>query len=116
MPSPDERLQELHRQRALVQEQLAWFDREIASASGEAKPAGQIPQPGPAARLQPTAPPADGDEVNELMKSFQEESRSSLDQAKRGCIWLFAATFVLLALCVLAFAYYVKLHQSPPVR
>jgi hypothetical protein len=116
MPSPDERLPELRRQRALVREQLAWLDREIASASGEAKPPGQIPPSLPAAHLQPTAPPADGNEVGELMKSFEEESRSSIDKAKQGCIWFFAAAFVLFALCLFAFAYYVKLHQSPPVR
>lgn len=34
----DERFDELHRQRALVQEHLAWLDREIAAASGAPLP------------------------------------------------------------------------------
>ena len=102
MPSPDDRLQELRRQRALVQEQLAFLDREIAAASGEAKPPLPIPPPVPAAHFQPAAPPAEGGEVDELIKSFQQESRSSLAQTKSGCIWLCVAILTLLALGVYA--------------
>jgi hypothetical protein len=119
MPSPDERLQELRRQRALVQEQLAFLDREIASASGEAKPAmpaTQLPPPVFASPGQPAAPMADGGDVEDVIKSLEEESRSSLAKAKWGCIWIFVATLALLTLCLFAFYWYVSLHQSPPVR
>jgi hypothetical protein len=113
MPSPDERLQELRRQRALVQEQLAFLDREIATASGQAKPtapAAQIPPPMSA------APPAESGEVSEVIKAFEAESRSNPANAKWGCIWTFVAALVLFALCMLAFYHYVSVHHSPPVR
>jgi hypothetical protein len=115
MPSPDDRLQELRRQRALVQQQLAFLDREIASASGEANPAmpaAQIPPPGSAAPSQPAA----GGDVDEVIKSFEEESRSDPADAKTGCIWIFVAALVLLALSVFAFYVYVRFHQPPAVR
>ncbi|HWZ95872.1 MAG TPA: hypothetical protein VNW30_11815 [Opitutaceae bacterium] len=110
MPLPDDRLQELRRQRALVQEHLAWLDREIVSASSEATP------PKPAAQSQPPAPPAGGNDVVEVIKSFEAESRSNPAKAKWGCIWIFVATLALMALCLFAFYRYVSLHQSPPVR
>jgi hypothetical protein len=117
MPSPDDRLQELRRQRALVQQQLAFLDREIAAASGEAKPAmpaAQIPPPGSAAPSRPAAPLAEGGEVDEVIKSFEAESRANPANVKRGCIWAFVAALVLFALCVFAFYLYVRFHQSPP--
>ncbi|HEV8073515.1 MAG TPA: hypothetical protein VGP21_05220 [Opitutaceae bacterium] len=116
MPSPDDRLQELRRQRALVQEQLTFLDREIAAASGQAQPAKPSPPPVPAAYLQPATPPADGGEASEVIKSFEAESRANPATAKWGCIGIFVAGLVLLALCVAAFYYYVKLHQPPPVH
>jgi hypothetical protein len=119
MPSPDDRLQELRRQRALVQQQLAFLDREIASASGEGKPAmpaAQIPPPVSAAPSQPAAPPADGGDVDEVIKSFEEESRSDPADAKSGCIWIFVAALVLFAVSVFAFYLYVRFHQAPAVR
>ena len=116
MPSPDERLPELRRQRALVQEQLAFLDREIAAATGEAKPAAQIPPPLPAAQSQPAALPAVGGEADELIKSLEAESRSSLAEAKWGCIWIFVAALVLLALGLFALYLYASHHQSPLVQ
>ncbi|HXC02500.1 MAG TPA: hypothetical protein VNU49_07585 [Opitutaceae bacterium] len=119
MPSPDDRLQELRRQRALVQEQLAFLDREIAAASGQAKtamPAPQIPPPVSAAPSQPVAPPAVGDEVDEVIKSLEEESRANPASARSGCIWIFVAGLALFALCLAAFYLYVSHHPSPPVR
>jgi hypothetical protein len=119
MPSPDDRLQELRRQRALVQEQLAFLDREIAATSGQAtsaKPAVPSPLPVPAAHLQPAVSAADGAEVDELIKSLEEESRSNPVEVKRGCIWIFVAAIVLFALCLVAFYLYVSHHQSPLVR
>ena len=112
MPSPDDRLQELRRQRALVQQQLAFLDREIASASGAAMPAAQIP---PTVSAAPSQPAAGGD-VDEVIKSFEEESRSDPADAKSGCIWIFVAALVLFALSVFAFYVYVRFHQPPAVH
>jgi len=109
MPSPEDRLQELRRQRALVQEHLAWIDREIASSSGQAPTA-------PTVQIQPVAPPTTRDEADKLLESYQAEARSAPTRAYWGCIWAFAAALVLFALCVLALYLYVRSHQSPPVR
>jgi hypothetical protein len=119
MPSPDDRLQELRRQRALVQEQLAFLDREIAAVSGEAKPAMPAAQslpPVSAVTSQPAAPLTEGGEVGEVIKSLEDESRANPAKAYWGCIWVFVAALALLALCLFAFYRYVSLHQSPPVH
>jgi hypothetical protein len=116
MPSPDDRLQELRRQRALVQEQLTFLDREIAAASGGTTPAIQPPQSLPATSLPPAASPAESGEVGELIKSLEQESHSNPANAKWGCIWTFVAALALLALCVFAFYHYVSVHQSLPVH
>ena len=119
MPSPDDHLQELRRQRALVQEQLAWLDREIAVASGQAtpaKPVAQIPHRASTVQNLPVTLPAEDHEVSEVIKSFEEASRSNPTDAKQGCIWIFVAALALFALCVFAFYRYVSLHQPPPVH
>jgi hypothetical protein len=51
-----DRLQDLFRQRQLVQEQLAWLDREIANASGDPLRSSPATLP-PADFPQPTPPP-----------------------------------------------------------
>jgi hypothetical protein len=110
MPSPDDRLQELRRQRALVQDHLAWLDREIASASGQATPAKPVVQ------SQPAAPPAESIDPDEVIESYQAESRSSPAKAFWGCIWIFVAALALFALCVFALYHYVSSHQPPVVH
>lgn len=54
---PD-RLQELRRQRALVQEHLAWLDGEIAAVSGQASASTPAPHLAPAARAMPSPTPS----------------------------------------------------------
>jgi hypothetical protein len=116
MPAPDDRLQELRRQRALVQQQLTFLDREIAAASGQAEPAGQIPQPVPAAHLQPATSPAESDAVAAIIKSLEADSRLNPDKVKSGCIRIFVAGLVLFILCLVAYGYYLSRHPSPPVQ
>jgi hypothetical protein len=108
MPSPDDRLQELRRQRALAQEQLAWLDREIAAASGEPVSAKPLPQ-----NLQ-AAPTAHDDDVEALLESYRAESRRAPDDARRGCFILFFAALALLALGVLALYFYMSSHRLLP--
>src|SRR5580704_6999845 len=110
MPSPDDRLQELRRQRALVQEHLAWLEREIASASGQATPAK------PAVQSQSPVPPAEGDDPNAVIESYKAESRSTPVKAFWGCIWLFVAALAIFALCVFALYHYVSSHQPPVIH
>jgi hypothetical protein len=119
MPSPDDRLQELRRQRALVQEQLAFLDREIASVSGAARsamPTAQSLPPGSAVPSQPATPLTEGGKVDEVIKSFEDETRANPAKAYWGCIWAFVAALALLGLCLFAFYRYVSVHQSPPVH
>lgn len=105
MPSPEERLQELRRQRALVQEHLAWIDHEITAASGGAA----LP---PVAPVPPASPAADS-ETEALMETYRAESRSSLAAARRGCFIVFFAALALFALAVLALYFYTRSHQPP---
>ncbi|HSY54793.1 MAG TPA: hypothetical protein VK785_10120 [Opitutaceae bacterium] len=109
MPSPDDRLQELRRQHALVQEHLAWLDREIASTAGGAAPA-------PAIQGQPIVPVADGGDIDALIESYKAEARSTPATVRRGCFFAFAAALLLFFLCVLALYLYIRGHQPSPVR
>ncbi|HZP60009.1 MAG TPA: hypothetical protein VFB27_06750, partial [Opitutaceae bacterium] len=67
MPSPSDHLSELRRQRALVQEHLAWLDREIAAAAGETTPLTLAPKPpGPPAASASVA----NEEAEALLASY----------------------------------------------
>jgi hypothetical protein len=106
MPLPDDPLQELRRQRALVQEHLAWLDRQIASASGET-----APKTAAANRSAAAPAPADSTEADAILESYQAESRSMPATVRRGCLIVFAAGVALFALGVFALYLYVRSHQ-----
>ena len=108
MPSPEDRLQELRRQRALVEQQLAWLDREIAAASGG------LPPPAPLQPAPPAVPTAGDSEVEALMESYRAESRSAPAAARRGCLIVFFAALALFALAVLALYFHTRSLNSPP--
>jgi hypothetical protein len=90
-----DRLQELRRQRALVQQHLAWLDDEIAAAA----PSATVAPPGSAAAADPApvdlAPPATPEEVEALAQA-RTEAANAPAQAKRGCWIVFFGAFVLL--------------------
>ncbi len=111
-----DRLKELQRQRALAQEQVAWFDREIAREQNLAAPVR------PAAT--PTSPPAGGrvsslsavvpaktgpDEstspldAEQLLQRYQSSGGSVKDEVKRGCFLYFFGAFALLIVAVTVF-------------
>ena len=104
---PD-RLKELQHQRALVQQQLDWLDREIIAV----RVAAQGETPRPALTLRPPAPPvaepreivADDTAVKvaaeEIMAHYQQESQSLHGNIKRGCFIYFFAALALVALGV----------------
>jgi len=92
-----DRLSELRRQRALVAEQLAWLDREIAAAAGET-PASPAPPPPPADPSRVPDPPA----AEEIPAEFRTEAERSPDKMRRGCLWSFAASMTFLILGVVA--------------
>jgi CHASE3 domain sensor protein len=90
-----DRLQELRRQRALVQQHLAWLDGAIAAAESAA---GALPsaRPVPAdAAPAESAPPATPEEA-EALAHARAEAANSPAAAKRGCWVVFFGAFVLL--------------------
>ncbi|HTB80821.1 MAG TPA: hypothetical protein VK717_08035 [Opitutaceae bacterium] len=115
MPPSDDRLQDLRRQRTLVQEQLAWLDREIAAATGAA-----APQP-PAPSLVPQNPPAAAapapadQDVEAILESYRAEVSAGPADARRGCYMVFFAGLALFALVVLGWYFY-TVHRQPPAH
>jgi len=108
-----DRLKDLHRQRALAQEQLAWFDREIAKESGQAQapaapatPAAPVAPPRPVASDSDTARMAD-----EILTRYRSESASSPRNVKRGCFLYFLfALGALVIFTVGAYYLYISLR------
>ncbi len=87
-----DRLQDLRRQRALVQQHLAWLDTEIAAAES---PAGTLPSGHPIPV--DTAPSAAATpEEAEALALARAEAVNAPAQAKLGCWIVFAGAFVLL--------------------
>src|SRR5262245_3566522 len=116
-----DRLAELVRQRALVQEHLAWLDRKIADANKEsAAPAAESSRSPASAPSLPALPPlpnigapASGASASTARKSGEgaEDAKEILDQfrvapdtvksdVRKGCFLYFVAAFVLLGLVV----------------
>ncbi|HWA27189.1 MAG TPA: hypothetical protein VG734_16150 [Lacunisphaera sp.] len=105
-----ERLNDLRRQRAMVQEQLAWLDREISKETGEALTTPAVPLSAaitPAPGTAP-APGASGDkpvlsqgeidaEADRILAQYRPRAGSSQPNATRGIIYAFLAGLLLLA-------------------
>jgi hypothetical protein len=99
-----DRLNELQRQRALAQEQVAWFDREIAKESG------QTPGPtsSPAALPPPPAviaPAAHADEATaraaqEIIAQYRANPQATATDVKKGCYLYFIFALGVFAICV----------------
>ena len=112
-----DRLTDLQRQRALAQEQVAWFDREIARERGETVlPAVTTPaaltSATPAMTGKPVAARADDADLRaaEILERFKKTEPPVRDDVRRGCFLYFFSAFALLAFAI--FAYYM-LHRSP---
>lgn len=82
-----DRLQELRRQRALLQQHVAWLDQEIARQSGPAPAPSPVAAPAPAA-VAPTStaqPLAD-----DILGRYEREKPGNMAlDARRGCILYF---------------------------
>lgn len=103
LPGVSDRLAELRRQRALVQQHLAWLDEEIAAAEGAAtRPAAPMAP----SRARETVP-ADADA---LLARFADEERLSPRKLKLGC-WL--AFLIALAAFAGAIALWYFLQTGP---
>jgi hypothetical protein len=99
--SSSDRLSELQRQRTLVQQQLAWLDREIqAVQTGEHSPSPALPAAVPVQRLaspQPVIPDADSEAI---IDRYRTDEKSLTKDVRKGCILYAFGAFVLLVLGV----------------
>ncbi|MBI2812736.1 MAG: hypothetical protein HYX71_00435 [Opitutae bacterium] len=98
-----DRLRELQRQRALAQEQVAWFDREIAqetagqpSAPAPSAPVGGVPP------LRATPQTATADHTEEILAQYSPNPQSTERDVKRGCYIWFAGAMGAVVLFALA--------------
>jgi hypothetical protein len=118
-PSMSDRLAELARQRALVQEHLAWLDREIADAArkspanpaGPASPASLLPMPNapqlPQAHessaggnLNPGGTPVLPSDPDAILTQYRVAPGALKEDVRKGCFLYFAIALVVLALGV----------------
>ena len=100
-----DRLADLRRQRALVQEQLAWIDREIAALGHAAPP--PAPRVAPASTLTPPAdlPPSEA-------ADYQPDPVAAHSAARRGCLMYTVIALVVFA-GVLAAIYFYAYRDHP---
>jgi len=107
-----DRLKDLQRQRALAQEQLAWFDQEIAKESG------QTPITVPNAPVAPSAatlaPPSAAEAehlAEEIIARYKNEGTTSPADVKRGCfLYFFFAMGALVIFTAGAYYLYITLR------
>jgi len=111
-----DRLNDLQRQRALAQEQVAWFDREIARVRGETSgqapaaapfPAAAAPAPIPAPANRPAS--AIDQQADEIIERFKQTEPPLRDHVRRGCFVYFFIAFALVGIALLALYAW---HQS----
>lgn len=110
------RLAELRRQRALLQDHLAWLDREIAAAENTAPaaraPAANLAPPTPRSASASVAvtPPPSGVSLHPtsslaaspeaILEEYRVEPSAVKSDVRKGCLLYFAAAFALLILVV----------------
>lgn len=93
-----DRLTDLQRQRTLVQEQLAWLDREIAAeASAKTQPSGiatAAPAPAPAPASAQGASGINPADSEAILAQYRNEPGSLKDEVRKGCFLYFALAFL----------------------
>lgn len=111
-----DRLTELQRQRALIQEQLAWIEREIAreSTTGKApSPLSDTPRTRLSSPLEPLAVPAStsGPQLvnpahdaaaERILDDYRTSPKSIKSDVTKGCFLYFFAAFAAVGLVVAA--------------
>ncbi|MEO5957921.1 MAG: hypothetical protein ABIZ49_12405 [Opitutaceae bacterium] len=100
---PD-RLAELRRQRALVQDHLAWLDREIAATSAvrpsDPSPAPLRPVASTAMPITANAPTENPAEAETILEQYRVPATMMKQDVRKGCLLYFAGALALLALGV----------------
>ncbi len=108
-----DRLQDLQRQRALAEEQLAWINREIAKEIGQtsapaAQPAALPVTPAPAA-INPVAAAEAARMADEIIARYHGkdgDAQITRSDVRRGCFLYFALAMLLLGAGVAALYLY----------
>jgi hypothetical protein len=96
-----DRLTELQRQRALIQEHLAWLDHEIATAQGKPMPAPVATRqsaPANGAQSPSKLPAANGPDVEKIISQYQKDPNALTTDTKRGCLMAFGLAMGVIAL------------------
>jgi hypothetical protein len=116
--SPPDRLAELRRQRALLQQHSDWLDSEIAAAQAGAPPVAPPPSATPSAVVSALpapmpgpVPALDATDPDAILSQYRsDESRLKTD-VRKGCLLYSAIAFLLLILGV--FGLYFLLRRPP---
>jgi hypothetical protein len=103
-----DRLNDLQRQRALAQEQVEWFDREIARENSQPLP---LPLPKPVSAppgVPAVAPPVAAivkaaADAESILAQYQSDPEGLRKNVRFGCVLYFCAALVLLVLGLAAF-------------
>jgi hypothetical protein len=115
------RLAELNHQRALVREQLAWLEREIAKECAGSTPAGGLNPAGvvPAAiaadivlPIQSAPPPLQASPDSPEIEAFRPDPISAASDTRRGCLTV-VAIITLLTIAVLTAIYFLRYSDRP---
>ena len=109
-----DRLADLQRQRALAQEQVAWFDREIARETGQASVPTPVPAAAPVASVLPRPTVAASDEATaraaqEIIAQYQASPLTAAKDVKKGCYLWFIFALGVLAICTVG-VYFIYTH------
>jgi hypothetical protein len=117
--SVSNRLTELQRQRALVQQHLAWIEREIATEAAQSGAPVHLSPPTPPE----ASPPAAGvfherpvalaafggaSDADAIIAQYRNESSSVKEEVRRGCFLYFALAFLLAGIAVIALYLYTR--------
>lgn len=114
----DKRLNDLLKQRALIEEHLIWLDAEIDAAQGGSAttlvssgiPANRLKDIDEPVEANPSLNPIDDPNPNlavpDIYDELGPETGSSVNEARRGCMAIFAVAF--LALIALVVWVYIK--------
>jgi hypothetical protein len=110
---------ELLRQRRLIQEHLAWLDREIAKLEKGTVVEPQL-TPGPPPPLIQAPPaagtkPSENSEADEILTQYQQTPKNLEGDVKRGCITAVVA-LLLLIFCSAIAVWFLTPHPSPEKR
>jgi hypothetical protein len=101
LPVVSDRLSQLQRQRALLQEHLAWLDREIVAAQSGTKPS--VPPASVAAAIVPAGTEA---LATDILAQYQSDPASVKEDVKKGCFLYFFLAFAVVGVGVLALYLY----------